>query len=271
MEILLLCNQNDAVAFSLYNCLAATGIEARIVTAEDLQYAFLWTHNLDQHGKGSTEIILQENKIIYSHDLKAVWNRIRYFPMAHFKNETDRYYAQNEMSALYISFLKSIDHALIFPVSTYNFSIPEDNPMYLKHEAIKAGLKVLNYYFTTSPKWRSPKNMIPIVPDKKSISTFQKKAPHLVWQNEPVAFSEIASEPKSAWIVGDEILGDEIILKNNSLKRLAKNLKKELVEVQFAKTAEGYKVSFINSFPAYVPVEVLNSLAIQFTKKIDTT
>lgn len=270
MEILLLCNQNDAVAFSLHNCLDAAGIKAHIVTAEELQYASIWNHNLDRHGKGYTEIMLRDNKAIYSHELKAVWSRIRYFPMAHFKNEPDRYYAQNEMSALYISFLKSIEHALIYPVSTYNLSIPEDNPIYLKHEAIKAGLKVLNYYFTTSPKWQSPKNMIPVAPDKKAISVFQKKAPHLVWQNQPVIFSEVASEPKSVWIVGNEILGDEIILQNNSLKRLASNLKKELVEVQFAKTTEGYKVSFINSFPAYVPDEVLNSLAIQFTKKTAT-
>mgnify|MGYP001549216637 CR=1 FL=1 len=79
--------------------------------------------------------------------------------------------------------------------------------------------------------------------------------------------SEEASDPKSVWIVGDEILGDEIILKNNPLKKLALNLKKELVEVQFAKTSEGYKVSNINSFPAYVPVDVINSLASQFIKK----
>lgn len=267
MEILLLCNQYDAVALALHERLTTLGIQSTIVTAEELQYASLWIHNLDQHGKGFTEIKLQNNKVIHSHELKVVWNRLRHFPMAHFKDETDRYYAQNEMSALYISFLKSIEHAFVYPVSTYNLSIPEDNPLYLKHEAVKAGLNVLDYYFTTSPRWQSPKNMIPLIADKKSDSTFQKKAPHLVWQNQPVIFSQPSSAPKSVWIVGNEILGDKTIIKNNSLKRLALNLKKELVEVQFAKTAEGYKVSSINTFPGYVPIEGVNSLAIQLIKK----
>jgi hypothetical protein len=173
MEILLLCNQYDAVALALHERLATMGIQSTIVTAEELQYASLWVHNLDQHGKGCTEIKLQNNKVIYSHDLKVVWNRIRYFPMAHFKNEADRYYAQNEMSALYISCLKSIEHALVYPVTTYSLSIPEDNPLYLKHEAVKAGLNVLDYYFTTSPRWQSPKNMIP--PIKNPIRPFRKK------------------------------------------------------------------------------------------------
>lgn len=271
MEILLLCNQNDAVVSSLHERLAVMGIKSHIVTAEELQYASLWTHNLDRHAKGFTEILLQNNQAIKSDELKVVWNRIRYFPMAHFKNETDRYYAQNEMSALYFSFLKSTEHTLIYPVSNYSFSIPEDNPMYLKHEAIKAGLNVLNYYFTTSPRWQSPKNMIAVDPGKRFGTRFQKKAPHLVWQNQPVTFSEEASDPKSVWIVGDEIFGDEIILKNSSLKRLALNLKKELVEVQFANTREGYKVSYINSFPAYVPADVINSLASQLIKKTAKT
>ena len=270
MEILLLCNQTDAVAFSLYKRLACMGINAQIVTAEELQFA-LWTHELDRHANGQTEIKLQDNRVIYSKELKVVWNRIRYFPMDYFKNETDRYYAQNEMAALYISFLKNINKALTFPVNTNSLSIPEENLIYLKYEAIKAGLPVLNYYFTTSPRWQSPKNMIPLLPDKKSISSFNKKAVHLVWQNHPVTFSEKVSELKSAWIAGNEIFGDTILLQNNSLQKLSQNLKKDLVEVQFSKTNEGYKVSFIDSFPAYAPDEVIDSLANQFTKKIVQT
>ena len=118
------------------NDLLVWELSSHIVTAEELQYASLWTHTLDQHAKGFTEIKLQNNEAIRSNELKAVWNRIRYFPMAHFKNETDRYYAQNEMSALYFSFLKSIEHTLFYPLNAYSLSIPEDNPTDLGRNTI---------------------------------------------------------------------------------------------------------------------------------------
>lgn len=267
MEILILCNQNDAIAIALYQRLADKGEKTCLVTAEDLQYATSWTHKLDRKGKGNTEIILQNNNTIQSQELKAVWNRIRYFPMAHFKNETDRYYAQNEMSALFFSFLKSIDTTLINPVNTFDLAIEEENFFYLKHQAIIAGLTVLDYHFTTSPRWQSSKNMIPITLHKKSVSTFHRKAPHLVWQNQPVIFTEPSGKAISVWIVGKKILDNKIILQKEALKKLSKNLKKDLLEVQFTKTSNEYKVSFINSFPTYAPQHVVDSLALLLTTK----
>ena len=266
MDIVIFCNQNDAVAMAVYRQLSDSQ-NVHIVTAEELIYAPLWKHELNMKAKGTTDIRLQNGNSIRSGEVKAVWNRIRYFPMLHFINETDRHYAQTELYALYYSFLKSINATLINPVETYDFAMEEDNMLYLKQQAVNAGLPVLDYHFTSSPKWQSSKDLIPIVLYKKPSAVFQKKAPHLIWQNQPTIFTEATTEVQKIWIAGKDIIDDKAVASKAALKRLAKNLKKPLLEIHFAKTAERYKMSTVNTFPVYAPQSVTNALAHMLTQK----
>jgi hypothetical protein len=267
METLIFCNQNDAIAFALYQQLLKMGKNTSLITAEELQYATSWIHELDSMGNGFTEIKLQNGNTIHSGEIKAVWNRIRYFPMMHFLNETDRYYAQNEMSALYFSFLKSINNALINPIEVYDLAVQEYNLLYLKHQANLAGLPVTDHHFTTSPRWQSSLDMIPMALQKKSSYSFNKKAPYLVWQNQPALFTETSGEQICIWIVGGEIIGEVSKAQKKSLKKLSENLKKTFLEIHFAKTLKGCKVSFINTFPEFAPLKVIDSLLILLTQK----
>ena len=267
MEILIFCNQQDAIALSLFRQLRSKGERVRLVTAENLSYATSWIHEIDAEGNGFTEIILQDGKIIRSDEAQAVWNRIRFFPMAHFKNDTDRFYAQNEMHALYYSFLKSIRGALINPVYTYDLALEEENMLYLNRQAINAGLPVMDYHFTTSPKWQSSKEMVPFNVSKTSSSVFRRIAPHLVWQNQPALFTEIATSVTDTWIVGDQVIGNDSFLKNEALITLTKGLKKILLQVRVAKAANEYKVSQLNTFPLAAPETVIEALGILLTKK----
>ena len=267
MDILIFCNQNDAVATAVYQQLHNTNNKVSVISAEELIYTPLWKHELNTKGKGTTQIILSNGTTIQSGEVKAVWNRIRYFPMQHFINEADRHYAQTELFALYFSFLKSINTALIDPVKTYDFAVEEDNILYLKQQAINAGLPVLDYHFTSSPKWQSSKDLIPVSLYKKSASSFQKKAPHLIWQNQPTIFTEASSDVIKLWIAGNNIIGDKAVLPKAALKKLSQNLKKTLLEVHCVKTAEGYKLSTIITFPEQVPQPVSEALAGLLLKK----
>jgi hypothetical protein len=267
MELLILCNQNDVLAITLYKKLDYLGDKIALVTAEELVFAPFWSHELSKKGKGATEIRLQNGKVIRSENLKSVWNRIRFFPMIHFKNETDLFYAQNEMFALYVSFLKSIHKALLNPIETYDLAMEEDNLWYQKKQAVIAGLPVSDHHFSSSPKWQFSKEMIPVTLYKKPASSFQKKAPHLVWQNQPVIFTEASNEISNVWIVGKEIIGNPTIANKMALKKLSKNCKKIFLEISFARTATGFKLSFINSFPLVAPEPVINTLASLLTKK----
>jgi hypothetical protein len=267
MELLILCNQNDAIATALYKKLSNLGDSIYLVTAEELVFAPSWHHELNEKGKGSTRIKLQNGKVIDSKKLKSVWNRIRFFPMPHFKNENDQSYAQNEMFALYISFLKSINSLLINPLETIDLAIEEENLLFQKMMALNAGLPVLDHHFSSSPKWSNSKNLIPVALYKRSLSSFQKKSPYLVWQNQPVLFVEAATEIKSVWVVGKEIFGNEVVGHEAALKKLSRSLKKMFLEISFAKTAEGYKLSFINSFPLMAPDPIIDTLASLLTQK----
>ena len=267
MDILILCNQNDTIALAVYEELSNSQKNICLVTAEQLIYAPYWKHVLNAKGKGYTEIILQNGLAIRSGELKVVWNRIRFFNMAHFINETDRQYAQTEMFALYFSFLKSINAALIDPVETNDLSMGEDNLLHLKHQAIKAGLPVLDSHYTSSPKWQSTKGLVPVTIQRNTASSFQKKAPYLVWQNQPTLFTEASSGIIKRWIVGTDIIEGQMTSYKTALKKLSKNLKKAFLEVHFTNTSTGYKLSVIHTYPVWAPQPVTRAVANLLIKK----
>lgn len=261
MEILILCNEHDAVAQALYQQLIKKNKPVSLIVAEELMYARSWIHEINSKGKTTTEIILQNGKVIHSDKLKAAWNRIRFFSMAHFVNETDRYYAQNEMSALFYSFLNSINKALINPINTHDLGMESENLLYLQQHAINAGLKVLDYHFTSSPRWKTSKHLVSFACQKKETAAFRKKAPYLIWQNLPALLIEPSTEIKRIWTVGGRVTNANAIPEEKALKKLSSNLNKILLEVDLAKTKEGIKVSNINTFPLYAPAEAVDSLA----------
>src|SRR5688500_10190830 len=108
MSICILCNQNDQVAQALFLHLKKGNLPVQLVTAEDLIFASSWNHEISREGKCHTEIILQNGTHIHSGEIRCVFNRISFMQMPHFLNMADRNYAEMEMFALFISFLKSI-------------------------------------------------------------------------------------------------------------------------------------------------------------------
>lgn len=261
MEILILCNEYDAIALALFDQIKKNNKTVSLVIAEELIYARSWIHEIDSKGEAFTEIKLQNGKIIRSDKLKAAWNRIRFFPMFHFTNETDRYYAQNEISALFFSFLNSINKVLINPIDTHDLAVEAENLLYLKQQAVIAGLKVLDYHFTSSPRWKTSKNLIPFAYDKKGYTSFRKKAPYLIWQNQPSLLTEPSTGAIKLWNVNGKTTNAKAIPEEKALKKLSSNLNKIFLELDLVETEDGMKVSNINTFPLYAPGETITDLA----------
>src|ERR1044072_3099721 len=132
MSICILCNQNDQVAQALFLHLQNSHAPVYLVTAEDLIFATSWKHEISEEGKCHTEIILQNGTHIHSGRLRAVFNRIRFMQMPHFLDVTDRSYAEMEMFALFVSFLKSIEHVLFEPLQRDSLLPEEENVLFKK-------------------------------------------------------------------------------------------------------------------------------------------
>lgn len=270
MTVLILCNKGDLVALSLFNRLKDSAHPASLVFAEDLSISG-WQHFISISGKCSTEIVLPDNKIIQSHTLKTVFNRIRFLPMLHFINEGDRQYAEMEIFALFTSFLKSINAVLINPLQTCQLFQDEENELLIKHQAIEAGLPVCDYHFTSSPKWQHTVDLVPMAPQKKSASAFYKKSPHLIWENQPVLLMEPYEKILKVSIVGEDILGTFPIEYTTAIKKLPGITGSIFLDLYFAKTITGYKLAQMTRFPLFANDSVVESLANLMMQKINRT
>lgn len=268
MTVLILCNKDDQVALSLFNRLNNAGYPATLVYAEELSIAG-WQHFITPSGRCSTEIVLPNKKTILSHTLKAVFNRVRFLPMPHFISETDRLYAEMEIFALFTSFLKSINHVLINPLQTCQLNFDEENELLTKHQAIKAGLPVCDYHFTSSPKWQFTNNLLPMAPQKKSASAFFKKSLHLVLENLPVLLMEPYNQVLKLTVVGDNILGEFSGKYAKAIKKLPGITGNIFLEIFMADTRSGYKMAQMTRFPLYANEQVTDLLAGLMIQKIN--
>src|SRR4051794_21832677 len=157
------CNRNDSLAFILYNELQSKKVRVHLVTAEEFIFAKKWHQAIDEKGKAVSRIILQNNTVIDSNQIDCAFNRVRLFQAPHFINSADRMYAEAEFYSLWISFLKTID-VLLEPVDTHYLSLDQENQMIYFKKAMQAGLPVLNFHFTSSPKWKYTSSFLPFDP-----------------------------------------------------------------------------------------------------------
>ena len=118
---LLLCNSNDRSALWAARGLRARGIDPlEVLTPELLHYSRRWEHRLEPDGRTSLALTLADGREIDGGGVRGVLNRIPAVPshlVAHLV-ETDRDYAQQEWTALHMSWLSSLHVPVLnLPVS----------------------------------------------------------------------------------------------------------------------------------------------------------
>jgi hypothetical protein len=107
---LMLCESDDHSALWASHGLRARGLEPlEIVTPQALVYGLRWDHRLgvrDTH----VAIRLHDARVIDSARTRGVINRLGYLPVSLFAQacDTDRLYAQGEMTALFMSWLAAM-------------------------------------------------------------------------------------------------------------------------------------------------------------------
>jgi hypothetical protein len=108
---LLLCNSTDRTALWAAGRLRAQGLNPlRVLTPELLHYSLRWEHRLHSGGATFITFTLADGTRIDGAEIRGVLNRVSFVPtplVGHLV-EADRLYAQQEWTALHMSWLASL-------------------------------------------------------------------------------------------------------------------------------------------------------------------
>jgi hypothetical protein len=118
---LVLSNANDAAALWAYRGLKARGLHSvEIVWAESLVYSTSIEHRIESNSP-LTEIKLADGRVLASASVRGTLNRLYSLPFAHLRaaDATDRSYAEQEIYALFLSWLYAL------PGKTINRAAPQ--------------------------------------------------------------------------------------------------------------------------------------------------
>jgi hypothetical protein len=106
---LVLCTTDDLAALWAARGLTARGLQPlEVVTAEALAFNRRFEHRLVA-GQPSVKITLADGRVIDSATVRGTLNRLQIIPGSHLRaNAIDRQYAEQELSALYLSWLYAL-------------------------------------------------------------------------------------------------------------------------------------------------------------------
>ncbi len=144
---LVLCATNDLAALWAARGLGARGLQPlEIVTAEVLAYNQRFAHRLTA-GQPEVQITLVDGRFINSATVRGTLNRLQFIPSAHLgrANATDRQYAEQELFALYLSWLHGLPGIMLNRPTPQGLSGPWRHPSEWVWLAAQAGLLTIPY------------------------------------------------------------------------------------------------------------------------------
>lgn len=144
---LVLSQANDLAALW-----AARGLEARglqpleIVTADALAYSLRFEHRLTAN-RPSVNITLTDGRVFDGATVRGTLNRLQFFPTEHLRgaSATDRQYAEQELYALYLSWLYGMHGTMLNRPTPQGLSGDWRYPLEWAWLAMQAGLSTLPY------------------------------------------------------------------------------------------------------------------------------
>ena len=144
---LVLCATNDIAALWAARGLIARGLQPlEIVTAESLSYNQSFAHRLSS-GRFSVEIALADGRILDGSKIRGTLNRLQSIPCAHLRTAevADRQYAQQELFALYLSWLNALPGVMVNRPTPGGLSGDWRHPSEFVWLAKRAGLSTTPY------------------------------------------------------------------------------------------------------------------------------
>jgi hypothetical protein len=154
---LVLCASDDLAALWAARALAARGLSpVEVVTAEVLAYNRRFEHRLTD-GRSSVKITLADGRVIDSATVRGTLNRLQIIPGSHLRtNSKDRDYAEQELFALYLSWLYALPGKMLNRPTPQGLAGEWRHPSEWTWLATQAGL-------TTTPYSQSEFREAPVV------------------------------------------------------------------------------------------------------------
>ncbi len=140
--IVFLCSPGDVSArWFVAELVRQHGVAAQIITPQELVYAPDMQHRLDG-AEAFSSVTLKSHGTLDSASITGVVNRLEYLPDAHLANvtATDRAYMQQELLAIWSSWISALPCPVINRPTAISMSGPMFHPAIWQHNAAAAGL-----------------------------------------------------------------------------------------------------------------------------------
>ena len=143
---LVLCPSDDLAALWVARGLTARGLHPlEVVTAEALAYNQRFEHRLIA-GQPSVKITLADGRVVDSATVRGTLNRLHLIPGSHLRaDSTDRQYAEQELYALYLSWLYALPGKMLNRPTPQGLCGSWRHPSEWVWLATQAGLSVAAY------------------------------------------------------------------------------------------------------------------------------
>jgi hypothetical protein len=243
MAVLILAHQSDATA---YRVAAAArrlaGADVCVVSPADLACGATWRHVLRPNKSGldaETRIALRDGRVIDSHEVTGVLNRIEFVEVPQFaqSREADQAYATMEIHALLLSWLASLRCPLVNPVALHTFEGDERSVVRWRVLAGRVGLPAAGLRLTTSVRRYPASGMVPcdhaVAPNSGASAARLPRA-----RSHAVLTDQVGSQEESALVVGDATWGELPSALLAGARRLARAAGVYVLRVHFVSSAD---------------------------------
>jgi hypothetical protein len=144
---LVLCHATDAAAIWAYHGLMNRGLSPlELVSAETLAFSLHWEHRVNSDG-ASFRITMADGRQIVSEGISGAINRIEFAPVPHWNwaSPGEQEYVQQEMTALYTSWLHALPGTVMNRATARGLSTSWRRPAEWNRLATEAGLSTSGY------------------------------------------------------------------------------------------------------------------------------
>jgi hypothetical protein len=161
----MICSAQDASALWAYQGLRARGLHPfELVTAEMLTTTARWEHTVGVDG-ANFNVTLADGRIIDNRSVKGVVNRLTHVPLHHLAGAPDFEYAQQEYTALFMSWLQALPSPIFNGVQSQSLSGAWRHVSEWVWMAAQSGLPTASYSQSSQDEVDETKQLRRILPD----------------------------------------------------------------------------------------------------------
>jgi hypothetical protein len=161
----MICSAQDASALWAYQGLRARGLNPlELVTGEMLTTSARWEHTVGVDG-ANFSVTLADGRVINNRHVSGVVNRLTHVPLQHLASASDFEYAQQEYTALFMSWLKALPSPIFNGVQSQGLSGAWRHVSEWVWMAAQSGLPTVPYHQSSHDEIDETKQMRRILPE----------------------------------------------------------------------------------------------------------